>query len=320
MQRAGLLRLKRGSQRDFVDSAEDSGELLETRGEFEETLDESDQVDEDNVSSPIAVSLSSRWVDMEPFLATILCAAYPSNISMLPRATPTAFKVANFGTAVMSPASVNNRRPKFDANTWWLYGDLQASNSRYYLQGTTKVEEWQIALFGGLRVKELTNSNKGMCLELDGWVQVGGEMRTSNDLLIKLRRELKDAFAWQALKALKAGADGSAAEAKRASEVLQRSICLLTGRTIPEIPEPSTSSRSSASVSSSSKSGKVEAETISSSTSRASPKAKSANPEGATKDEFETMSLPQLKELLKARGLKVTGKKAELIERLRNVK
>ncbi|CAE8717763.1 unnamed protein product, partial [Polarella glacialis] len=231
MQRAGLMRLVRGAE-------EDAAALLETRGELEESLDELDQEDDLVLKGKAQVSAtSSSDPGSDAVMASVLCCACPANLALRSKPGASNFKIANYGTAVISPASVNssaragNQGDKNGSSSWWLYGDLQSSGGRSYLQGTTRLEEWQVGLFGGLKFKESFNAGKGTCMQLDGWLEVGGRMKATNELLLELRKDIRHAFTWQALFALRGSSDSrSRAGAQRSAALLRAAIKMLSGQ------------------------------------------------------------------------------------------
>merc|ERR1740138_1282921 len=97
-------------------------------------------------------------------------------------------------------ASVNNRRrprrgeepdpaegPIDEGASWWLYGEAQASHKGNFLNNTTRMQDWQIALFGGLKWRSFMISETPV-LDLDSWLTVrGGEGDTT---AVKIMQDL----------------------------------------------------------------------------------------------------------------------------------
>eukprot|EP00931_Biecheleriopsis_adriatica_P057802 TRINITY_DN34311_c0_g1_i1.p1 TRINITY_DN34311_c0_g1~~TRINITY_DN34311_c0_g1_i1.p1 ORF type:complete len:1373 (-),score=333.98 TRINITY_DN34311_c0_g1_i1:126-4199(-) len=318
MQRAGLLR---GSDEGkaatkkpekITEADEGSGVLLETRGELEEAMLEIEQEDE----ADDAVKSSSWQVtpEIENLLTAVLCTAYPGNLAMQSKDKGNGFKLANFGSAVLSPASVN--AGEAEKSQWWLYGDLQASGNRSYMHSTTILQDWQVALFGGLRYKESFDQKKGTCMVLDGWLQVGARMNKTNDLLVTLRRELREAFAWKALDALE-GASGREEDESDTREATENTAALL--HSVIEFLAGKDGAEKRAAPASKPKveedEGEEEEEPDEEEVADEQGEEEVAEDETSSAD-FDDMTMQQLKDLLRERGLKVSGRKAELIERL----
>eukprot|EP00913_Durusdinium_trenchii_P006821 g6412.t1 len=209
MKRAGLLRGLQANGSGAARSSEPRGlggpegaELLETRGELEEALLEVEQEEETEDGS---LSMDEPLEgDLEALLATVLCSAYPGNIAMRSQENRRwdggrNFNLSSHATANMSPASVNFN--SHETHPWWLYCDV-ASSQRTYMHSSTLIHDWQIALFGGLRFKEAYDQKKHTCMTLDNWLQVGGLHRRTNELILKLRAQVRHCIAWKALDAL----------------------------------------------------------------------------------------------------------------------
>ncbi|CAK0824843.1 unnamed protein product [Prorocentrum cordatum] len=115
-----------------------------------------------------------------------------------------------------------------DRPTWWLYGDSQLQGNRTYLNNTTRVEEWQLGVFGGLTSKNVTIAEQPM-LELDGWLTLRSSEPAEIRVMQELRRELNEAIQWLAIAAVD---DDSAATARAqaAGLRLRAAVGLLSGR------------------------------------------------------------------------------------------
>jgi len=62
-------------------------------------------------------------------------------------------------------------------------------NGKAQIQGTTQLQPWQVALFGGLRTRDTPN------LELDGWVSLTCEDDTQ-EVVRAVRQEIFDSIVW----------------------------------------------------------------------------------------------------------------------------
>ncbi|CAE6944453.1 unnamed protein product [Symbiodinium sp. CCMP2456] len=282
MQRAGLLRLTpvTGTKTDAdVSAAEDSAALLETRGELEEALEKVEQEEHDQGQDMSSSSSANSISDIQ--LVTVLCSAYPANIAMRSKDKTSSFQISNLGTAVMSPASVN---AEGEDGLWWLYGDVQVGANRSFMHSTTQVADWQLALFGGLRYKESDDQKKHTCMVLDNWLQVGARVKRTNELLLRLRQLVNDAIAWKAIDALD-GAENQT-DGMEISEVSEKLVqCVRSvvgvlgqGSTQEEVDDD-----------------------------QAGPPVEDfeeAEEAAPSKEELSNMTISQLKDLLKSKGLK----------------
>lgn len=299
MKRAGLLRNAGVSLSgpvtlsDAAETRDASAEVLETRGEFEESLLEVEQ-EEDSPES-----LIEDAEDSDALLATVLCSAYPGNVAMRSKENKRNFKLSSFAEANMSPASVN--ADAHETHPWWLYCDA-ASTHRTYMHSTTLIHDWQIALFGGLRSKTSYDQKMHTCMTLDHWLQVGGVLRRSNTLLLQLREQVTAAIAWKALDALEGGASDVAQEAQQVAETLRQWLRVLT-RT-PQNTEDQVQDESRL----------VFEDDVE------EPEEVEEEPEELDDEELvedlSKLTVAQLKDMLKEKGLKVSGRKSELVSRL----
>eukprot|EP00435_Cladocopium_sp_Y103_P023570 s2577_g5.t1 len=300
MKRAGLLRntgvsgATVGVTADALETTDASAEVLETRGEFEESLLEVEQ-EEDSPESLIEDAEN----DSDALLATVLCSAYPGNVAMRSKENKRSFKLSSFAEANMSPASVN--ADAHETHPWWLYCDA-ASTHRTYMHSTTLVHDWQIALFGGLRSK--TSQDARHHVEIPG--AVGGVLRRSNTLLLQLREQVTAAIAWKALEALEGGASGSVAhEAQQVAETLRQWLRVLT-RT-PQNTEDQDESRL------------VFEDDVEEPEEMEEEPEELEDEDPELVEDLSKLTVAQLKDLLKEKGLKVSGRKSELELRLEDI-
>lgn len=303
MKRAGLLRRAGAGAAGAAaaspgpaETGDASAEVLETRGEFEESLLEVEQEED----SPESLIEDAEDQSSDALLATVLCSAYPGNVAMRSKENKRSFKLSSFAEANMSPASVN--ADAHETHPWWLYCDA-ASTHRTYMHSTTLIHDWQIALFGGLRSKTSYDQKLHTCMTLDHWLQVGGVLRRSNTLLLRLREQVTAAIAWKALEALEGGDKPNPDvqhEAQQLAETLQQWLRVLT-RTPQNTEDPVQD-----------ESRLVFEDDVE------EPEEVEEEPEELD-DEVEDLSkltVAQLKDMLKEKGLKVSGRKSELLSRL----
>mmetsp|Transcript_45940 Transcript_45940/g.147634 ORF Transcript_45940/g.147634 Transcript_45940/m.147634 type:complete len:1425 (+) Transcript_45940:3-4277(+) len=237
MRRAGLggasPPVAAASSRQDAAGAEDADFLLETRAALgdEPDADVDDDMTEEQVASDRRLSAASDVDEAQEFLlGSVLASAFPANLAFRGRPPSLVCKTKALGNAMISPASVTK---DFSCNgpTWCLYTEMQVSGGKGYLQRTTILENWQVGLFSGLKVKDL-GSTAGRTLELDSWLAVKGKHQDTNVLLGTLRREISDGLNWQALVALHRGAGaGNVATASRdrAAALLRAAVAILSG-------------------------------------------------------------------------------------------
>jgi len=146
---------------------------------------------------------TSREVQDERLLVAILCAAYPYNLAYRHKPdhqnhkTPSAQKASFDSRSVNATKKDENSEVTVDGPSWWLYSDMRMFNGKTQLVDTTLLSEWDVALFGGLRSK---NGEEGK-LELDNWINVSAENEKTEELLMKLRDELRKAPIWLSIAA-----------------------------------------------------------------------------------------------------------------------
>ncbi|CAK9085047.1 unnamed protein product, partial [Durusdinium trenchii] len=309
MKRAGLLRGLQANGSGAARSSEPRGlggpegaELLETRGELEEALLEVEQEEETEDGS---LSMDEPLEgDLEALLATVLCSAYPGNIAMRSQENRRNFNLSSHATANMSPASVNFN--SHETHPWWLYCDV-ASSQRTYMHSSTLIHDWQIALFGGLRFKEAYDQKKHTCMTLDNWLQVGGLHRRTNELILKLRAQVRHCIAWKALDALEG--PEKLKEVSEADEVLGnlRSWLQVLARN-PQNTEDTLEDESTLTFEEEKDEQDEELDET--------PDDEELMVNGLAEEDLTKLTVSQLKDLLKEKGLKVSGRKSELVSRL----
>jgi len=293
MKRAGLLREHNRLEENDAFSDRVSV-VLETRGEFEEALLE---VEQEEDTETIHDDLQEGEGDA--LLATVLCSAYPGNVAMR-SSEKRSFKVNSYATANMSPASVN--ADSDSSHPWWLYCDV-ASAHRTYMYSTTLIHDWQIALFGGLRFKDSEDQKKHTCMTLDNWIQVGGLHSRTNKLLLQLREHVKTAIAWKALDAL----EGQSEEGVNGAEAIE-SLCSWL-RVLTKDPQ------NTEDVLEDEQNLVFEEEEVEAPMVAAEELEDEDFPEFG-RDDLAKLTVAQLKDMLKEKGLKVSGRKSELVSRL----
>lgn len=303
MRRAGLLLRLPGSAPEPTEwlnlQAQDEEEQVPPWKQAQ--LDDEGQ-DDDADTAADDPATGTPWEDYEALLASVLCSAYASNLALRPQRTDSFLRAHGMKNPIISGASVNNL--KFinrhnqpteeelakmgpDKPSWWLYGDSNASGKSTYLNNTTRIEEWQLGMFGGLTSRNVMIAEQPM-IELDGWLTV----RSSNPAVVRvmqeLRRELHEALEWLAIAALD-GDSAATAAAQRAGLRLRAVIDLLSGR---ELDGPAAAAQSWEEISD---------EEVEEQLSAASLRLK---------------KVTQLRNMCKLRNLKVSGKKQELVNRL----
>merc|ERR1712032_1555674 len=267
------------------------------------------------------------------------CTAYPANLARRPNPTSSTYATRGVRAAKMSPVSVNAvtshaRSSSKSGGTdpeWFLFSEMQTSGekaARAYLQGTTCLDEWQVGVFAGLMVKDL-QSVEDPVIELDGWIGLRGYDADATRLIRGLRRELQDAFSWQALYALSKGRDMLAgSHANRAAALLKVATAILAGEKADDAaiaflrkwraPQPSKSGTDK--VKSKARTAKSDAHvSMDSASAEHSVDTDTAvgptSPESSVLADISGKTNAELKSMLREMGLKVSGNKAELIER-----
>jgi len=184
-----------------------------------------------------------------------------------------------------------------------------------------------VAVFGGLRAKDILGC-EDPAVELDGWISVQGCNPGTSRLLLGLRRELQDALSWQALAALSGiGTPAiSYSYLARSAALLRASVSILSGKQ-PEQSDvefvkgwkPVEGDRSSSDGAARERS-RVQLRKDGSGVQRPAATSSSRQGEHGTRmsgimAELQGKKLPELKQILREHGLKVTGRRLELVER-----
>jgi len=340
MRRCGLLRGggagKPGARkgRDWSDEV-DSAALLETWGDIQAEK----EVDEGADGWLSGADGASINASVEPILVAILCSAYPTNLAVRQRASSESYSTRNVKAATMSPGSVNGNVGSQGGapeggdgdRSWWLYGELQQSSGRGgYLQSTTRVEQWQLAMFGGLRVNDIVADDP--VIELDNWIGVSGRDPNATRLLRLLRREFQDAISWQALAALqRSPGEPSASALGRGAALLRAAVATLAGQEADpadmelvktwkpgELPPAASTSGKGPKATAAAKRPKgagTSKTPASSASQKRGASTSTSSGVGEPVPDLESMTIPQLKNILREKGLKLGGRKAELVER-----
>jgi len=300
---------------------------------WEESLDTDENmgdaiIDDNSVDDTVAM-----------FLGAVLCTAYPANLARRPNPSSSSFGTKGVRAASMSPSSVNadmsRKKPSSESGgtdpQWFLYSELQTSggkNRRAYLQSTTRLDEWQVGAFAGLMVKDL-QSVQDPVIELDGWIGLRGYDADATRLIRGLRRELQDAFSWQALYALSKGTDMLAGSyANRAAALLKVATAILAGQkadasaieflrkwTAPE-PSKSGTNRVKSEATKARSDTRVSTESTTAEHSLAADIAVGpASSQASVPGDISSKTVVELKRMLREMGMKVSGNKAELAER-----
>jgi len=243
---------------------------------------------------------SDREVEDERLLIGILCAAYPTNIAVREQSSHKKHKTPSGAMAIIDPRSVNsNIRSSQDEQesatlpspSWWVYSTLRMHNSQLNMQDTTLVSGWHVALFGGLRAREEPS------LELDGWIGVQGNSDEANSLVVHLREEIRQALIWVAIAtSWDRVAQAATSRSKALFRVLAKSLVLqkpaeedlqyLRDWQLPELEEGA-----------------------------ATLQAAEEEEREEVEERLWKKTVVELKVLLREMNAKVSGRKAELVER-----
>jgi len=199
--RSGLLREDAPVQ-EFMQTSQDAGSLFEEQRAPEEADFE---IDDDSGWLDAIGKLDANAAE-NPVLPGLLCAAFPTNVAVRKKPGDSGHTTATLHRAIISPNSVNNPRDakvikSSEGRTWWLYNEVQLSGTTAYLRDTTKMRDWHVGLFGGLRILEGRSVSPNPKLELDGWLTVDGKEFGTCRLLRVIRHEFRQALVWQALAA-----------------------------------------------------------------------------------------------------------------------
>eukprot|EP00929_Paragymnodinium_shiwhaense_P001704 TRINITY_DN101935_c0_g1_i2.p1 TRINITY_DN101935_c0_g1~~TRINITY_DN101935_c0_g1_i2.p1 ORF type:complete len:1389 (+),score=291.53 TRINITY_DN101935_c0_g1_i2:209-4168(+) len=208
----------RALEEESEDEEEDASALFESPSDMQALHEtQGDDESEDWLAFLGEQQVQAEDAAAEPLLPAVLCSAYPSNLAVRKDPESPNHVTQNFAPVRMSPSSVNaldeqnnrdnnNNRNNYNTNrgppSWWLFSELQVSGGRGFLQSTTKLEDWHVGLFGGLQWKDMPGIGN---TELDGWLTISGEDAATGDMLKILRKELREALAWQALATLRHG-------------------------------------------------------------------------------------------------------------------
>lgn len=344
--RAGLLRgVALASAEAYNPLADDDDEEAEEAEDavalFESLEDTRGMIDRHSGHEEWMRSMCTAAPDVEgeSLLPAVLCSAYPSNLALRRQTSSRDHATLSFTPAKISPSSVNmvddNEKPadKDNSASWWLYNEMQVSGGRATLQGSTKLTDWQVGVFGGLKAKEHeVGADKRPEFELDGWVSVEGDDLKTGEMISALRGEMREALSWNALATLHGRTPAIEASARRARRFWQAVGGALGGeapkaedveflktwdlaKAMAEEPTRGSKSKAAEPAKVKGKSAAAPKVAVAVAAPEASSVASSA-PAASTGDKsVADMSVPELKELLKSMNEKVAGKKAELVER-----
>jgi len=143
-----------------------------------------------------------KEVQDEKLLIALLCAAYPANFAYRHAPKHQRHCTSSASNAVIQKNSVNypmknlegtaeDINEQLDGPSWWLYSDKRMFKGTLSLIDTTLLTPWDVALFGGLRSREVEGK-----IELDNWIGIEAEEPSQETLLRKLRAELRQAPVW----------------------------------------------------------------------------------------------------------------------------
>lgn len=330
----GLQQLSAYDDQD-VEPPEDDGDassgILESWEEVEGSLD----TGENSGNATIDDNLMDDRVEM--FLKAVLCTAYAANLARRPNSSSSSFATKGVRAARISPSSVNAVYQKTSSESggtdpeWFLYSEMQSSGDKKkkaYLQNTTRLDEWQVGAFAGLMVKDL-QSEEDPVIELDGWIGLRGYDADATRLVRGLRRELQDAFSWQALYALSRGKDVLAGSyANRAAALLKVAFAILAQEKVDDstieflrnwkAPEPSKSGTNRVKAKAKKARSDSHVSTESPTVEHSLDDKGAAGPTSAQPSvpaDVDGKTVAELKRILREMGLKVSGNKAQLVER-----
>jgi len=243
---------------------------------------------------------TSREVNDERLLAGILCSAYPTNLAKRVQPHHVQHCTSSGTKAQIERSSVNELiSDKADVDalglpspSWWCYSDIRMFNGSLNLQRTTWVLDWHVALFGGLRTREKPE------LELDGWISIEADSPETDKLLQRLREEIRQSLVWLAIAA-------SWDRVAQAATVRAKALLNILGRVIVE-DEPNEDDMNLM------RDWKL-------------PELEDGNALGANEEDWEEVearlwknTVVELKVILRELKQKVSGRKADLVERCAN--
>lgn len=299
-----------------VDEDETGTALLETREDMELKLEEAKEESEQEDVRPVSDSLDA---ENEELLTVVLCSAFPANIALRPLPQSNQLRTGAVMQAGVASHSVNGPKRSSTPDpgaSWLMFVDLQISRKSVVLVNTTKLKDWHVALLGGLKARDLPSSDKGITLQLDGWLEVGGISPSTGELLKVLRQEIREAFTWQALAALHAGTDSEIEEASEAAVHRVRSAIFLLAGLKPPSFNPKKSTLEPVATSPKAQQLKDSAPSEARAKSEAAPLVEGGRGPGHQSKDLTGQTAASLKEMCKKLGLKVSGTKAQLIARL----
>jgi len=247
-----------------------------------------------------------------PKITAVLCAAHPTNLAKQPTPATAELSLASGESAFISQNSVNGAVSDDTSGNarWWLFQELQAASQGHnFAHHTTRLQEWQIALFGGLYYKAVQGPSTDVCMELDYWLKIRSVSEGTRRALLLLRQDLEEGYAIKALEARSGGRLKASTDLRKATHdvetQLQHAILLLAGIDVDigeiqdvEVPEESVRPDS---------------------TDQDGPQGDDPGSAGHEPEDLQAMLVPELRSLAKKHGLKTAGRKAELIERLSSV-
>jgi len=261
-----------------------------------------------------------------PLVTAVLCAAHPTCVAKQPSPTAVELTLASGEKAIISQFSVNGEANESSSedgtgsSIWWLFNELQAASQGHnFAHHTTRLQAWQIALFGGLYYKAVPDTSTDVCMELDYWLKIRSVSEDTRNTLLMLRQDLTDAYSCAALYA-RSGGRLKASKALRDTSFqletrLQKAILLLAGVEVDISKEVDASEK----VEAGEEQGNDEVEDkqeVQVEGGLVEPQKPSGGPTGRL---LKDMLVSELRSLAKQYGLEPSGRKALLLERLSDV-
>jgi len=171
---------------------------------------------------------------------------------------------------------------------WVLFGELTVNNGMGSLRNSTVMEPWQVALFGGRDVQldehAIMTEDPTSTLQIDRWLDLKGPQK-SIQLALGLRQELREAVMWQALAVTQDPVAAAVMQRVRTFFKILRD--LITGRDLDELD-------------------------LDFMRTWQPPEIHERTPD---KEELQGKNVVELRAILKELGLKVSGRKHELVQR-----
>ncbi|CAE8613540.1 unnamed protein product [Polarella glacialis] len=245
----------------------------------------------------------------EPLLAGLLCSAFPGNLAHFTSRNGKSswYRTQNLGKALLSKQSVNaaagageDDQADLDeayqeyadsepgSRPWVLFGELTVNNGMGSLRNSTVMEPWQVALFGGRDVQldehAIMTEDPTSTLQIDRWLDLKGPKK-SIQLALGLRQELREAVMWQALAVTQDPVAAAVMQRVRTFFKILRD--LITGRDLDELD-------------------------LDFMRTWQPPEIHERTPD---KEELQGKNVVELRAILKELGLKVSGRKHELVQR-----